>query len=127
MELVKIGLFGIVGVLVALQFKQQKAEVSMYIGLAVALIMFHYVLSWMFVALEQFEAFQKYIGQGSEYLKVLLKVVGITYICEFSSGICKDAGYQSVATQIELLGKLSVLFSGLPILFAMVKQMEGFW
>lgn len=127
MELVRIGLFGIVGVLIALQFKGQKAEVSMYIGLAVALVMFHYVLSYLFVALEQFKAFQTYIGEGADYLKILLKVVGITYICEFSAGICKDAGYSSVATQVELLGKLSVLFSGLPILFALLQQMEGFW
>ena len=127
MELIRIGLLGIVGVLFALQFEGQKAEVSMYIGLAVAIVMFHSVLSYLFAALEQFMTFQRYLGDGSEYLKILLKVVGITYICEFSSGICKDAGYSSVATQIELLGKLSVLFSGLPILFALVQQMEGFW
>lgn len=127
MELIRIGLLGIVGVLFALQFKNQKTEVSMYIGLAVAIIIFHYVLSYLFAALEQFKTFQTYLGAGSEYLKILLKVVGITYICEFSSGICKDAGYSSVAMQIELLGKLSVLFAGLPILFALVQQMEGFW
>jgi len=127
MELVKIGLFGIVGVLIALQFKGQKTEVSMYIGLAVAIVMFHYVISFMFQALEQFRVFQTYIGDGAAYLKILLKVVGITYICEFCAGICKDAGYSSVSMQVELLGKLSVLFSGLPILFALIEQMEGLW
>ena len=126
MELVKIGLFGIVGVLIALQFKQQKVEVSMYIGLAIALVMFHYVLSWMFVALSQFEAFQKYIGQGSEYLKILLKVVGITYICEFSSGICKDAGYQTIAGQIEIFGKISILAISSPIILALLETIYSF-
>ena len=56
----------------------------------------------------------------------MLKVIGITYICEFSSGICKDAGYQSVAGQIEILGKLTVMFSGLPILFAVIEQIQSF-
>ena len=127
MELVRIGLLGIVGVLIALQFKGQKTEVGMYVGLALTIILFHYALSYIFAALEQLRLFQTYIGDGADYLKILLKVVGITYICEFSSGICKDAGYSSVASQIELLGKLSVLFSGLPILFALVQQMEDFW
>ena len=127
MELVKISLFGIIGVLIALQFKSQKTEVSIYIGLAVTLVLFHYALSYMFVVLEQFKVFQSYIGEGADYLKILLKVVGITYICERGCGICKDAGYGSVASQIELLGKLSVLFAGLPILFALLRQMEGFW
>ncbi len=55
-----------------------------------------------------------------------MKVIGITYICEFASGICKDAGYGSVAGQIEILGKLSVIFAGLPILFAVMEQIRNF-
>ena len=49
-------------------------------------------------------------------------MIGITYICEFSSDICRDAGYQTVAGQIEVLGKLTVMFAGLPILFAVIEQ-----
>ena len=60
------------------------------------------------------------------YLATLMKVIGITYICEFTSGICKDAGYGSVAGQIEILGKLSVIFAGLPILFAVMEQIRNF-
>ena len=60
------------------------------------------------------------------YLATLMKVIGITYICEFASGICKDAGYGSVAGQIEILGKLSVIFAGLPILFAVMEQIRNF-
>ena len=69
---------------------------------------------------------RSYLGSGQGYLSILLKVIGITYICEFSSGICKDAGYQAVAGQIEVLGKLSVMFAGLPILFAVIEQIQGF-
>ena len=56
----------------------------------------------------------------------MLKVIGITYVCEFSSGVCRDAGYQAVAGQIEVLGKLTVMFAGLPILFAVIEQIHGF-
>ena len=69
---------------------------------------------------------RSYLGSGQGYLSILLKVIGITYICEFSSGICRDAGYQAVAAQIEVLGKLSVMFAGLPILFAVIEQIQGF-
>ena len=56
------------------------------------------------------------------YLGILMKVVGITYLCEFSAGICKDAGFSSVSDQLEILGKLSVLFAGLPILLSVIRQ-----
>ena len=67
----------------------------------------------------------QYLGDSKNYLGILLKVIGITYICEFSAGICKDAGFSSVSDQIEILGKLSVMFAGLPILFAVVEQIRG--
>ena len=74
----------------------------------------------------QFARIRGYLAGAEEYLGVLLKVIGITYICEFSSGICKDAGYQSVAGQIEVLGKLSIMFAGLPVLFAVIEQIQSF-
>ena len=41
-------------------------------------------------------------------------------------GICKDAGYSAIAGQIEVFGKLSVLFAGMPILFAVMEYIQGF-
>ena len=37
-----------------------------------------------------------------------------------------DAGYHAVAGQIEVLGKLTVMFAGLPILFAVIEQIQSF-
>ena len=74
----------------------------------------------------QFIRLRSYLGGAENYLSILLRVIGITYICEFSAGICRDAGYQSVAGQIEILGKLSVMFAGLPILFAVIDQIQNF-
>lgn len=127
MEIIKVGMLGVVGVLIAIQFRSQKPEYSIYIGIGVCILIFCYALQYLSNVAAQFKILQRYMETGQEYLAALLKIVGITYICEFSAGICKDAGYQSVASQIEVLGKLTVMFAGLPILFAMIEQMEGFW
>lgn len=125
-EIIKIGLLGIVGVLIAVQFKTQKPEFGIYIGVAIGIVIFGFVLREFEAVLGQFDLIKKYLGTGESYLTILLKVIGITYICEFSAGICKDAGYNSIADQIEVLGKLSVMFAGLPILFAVIEQMQAF-
>ncbi len=67
---------------------------------------------------------EQYIGGKEVYFRILLKVIGITYICEFCSGICKDAGYSSIAGQIETFGKLSVLAAGMPILLAIIGSIQ---
>lgn len=126
MEIIKIGMLGIVGVLLAIQFKNQKPEYSMYIAMGVSLLIFYYAVQCLGSVIHQFETLQKYLQVGQGYLSTLLKVVGITYICEFSAGICKDAGYTSIAGQIEVLGKLTVMFAGVPILFAVIEQIQNF-
>lgn len=123
-EILKIGALGIAGVLLALQFKGQKPEYGMLVGTAICLLIFGFVAGRLVLLLERFELLQGYLDQSGGYLTVLMKVVGITYICEFSAAICKDAGYGAVAGQIEILGKLSVVFAGLPVLFQVIEQIE---
>ena len=53
-------------------------------------------------------------------------MVGITYVAEFASGICKDAGYGSLGNQIEIFGKLSILGISMPILLALFGTLETF-
>ena len=125
-EVIKIGMLGIVGVLFALLFKGEKQEYTHYIGFCVAVLIFYYVVQSLFSLTGRLEILQEYLTGSENYLGTLLKIVGITYICEFSAGICKDAGFSSVAGQIEVLGKLSVMFAGLPILLAVIEQIQGF-
>ncbi len=125
-ELVKVVFLGIAGVMLAIQFKSQKPEYGMYMGLAVGILVFGYALRQVAAVTAQLGKLRSYLGGAESYLAILLKVIGITYICEFSADICKDAGYQTVAGQIEVLGKLSVMFAGLPVLFAVIEQIQSF-
>jgi stage III sporulation protein AD len=61
------------------------------------------------------------------YLTTLLKMTGVTYIAEFSAGICKDAGYGALAGQIEIFGKLSILALSMPIVLALLETLQGFF
>ena len=125
-ELIKIAFLGVAGVLLAIQFKAQKPEYGIYIGLAAGILIFSYTVRQVAAVMAQLGQLKAYLGGAETYLAVLLKVIGITYICEFSADICKDASYGTVAGQIEVLGKLSVMFAGLPVLFAVISQIQGF-
>lgn len=125
MEILKIGILGIAGVMVALQFKSVKPEISLYMGLTVSILIFSFSLDGLFQILKRMEAFAGYIDAGDSYFRLLFKAVGITYICEFCSSICKDAGYAAVAGQIEIFGKLTVLFMGMPVLTAIIENINA--
>lgn len=122
----KVAFLGIAGVLLAMQFRGSKPEYATYIGLAVSIIIFCFCLRQVENVTAQFARIKDYLNGAEGYLAILLKVIGITYICEFSSDICRDAGYQAVAGQIDVLGKLTVMFAGLPVLFAVIEQIQSF-
>ncbi len=124
-EMIKVGILGIVGVLLAVQFKTEKPQYATYIGIAMGILLFSYALGEFSGVVRQLEAVREYLGGGEGYLSILLKVVGITYICEFCADICKDAGYGAIAAQVEILGKLSVMLAGLPILFGVMEQIQN--
>lgn len=60
------------------------------------------------------------------YYIQLLKMLGVAYIAEFSSSICKDAGHQSIAGMLELFAKLSIIALSIPGLLFLVETLEGF-
>ena len=63
---------------------------------------------------------------NGSYIETLVKMIGITYISEFASGICKDAGYQTIAVQIELFGKLMILVLCIPIIMTVLDTVGEF-
>lgn len=126
MDMIKIGLFAMAAVLLGTQLRPHRQEYSLYIGLAAAIIIFSYTAGYMGEIKDRLWELQRYFGAGNQYFTILFKVIGITYLCEFCAGICKDAGYQSIAAQIELFGKVVVLLAGMPVFLALVEVITGF-
>ena len=124
--MVRVALLGIAGVLLALQLKSLKSEYSIYLCLGVSALIFWYMTEQLGSILEGLEMIQDPLPLNAGYIRTLIKIVGITYIAEFASDLCKDAGYQAVAGQIQMFGKLSVLAVSIPILTALLDTVRTF-
>ena len=83
MDVLKIGLLGVTGVMLALQFKSSKPEFGLYMGFAISLLLFSFVISGLSSVFKNIKEMEQYISRDNGYLRILLKVIGITYICEF--------------------------------------------
>lgn len=125
MEMIKIVLVGLVGVLLAVPLKSYKAEYGVYIGIAVCLVILGYAMQYFAGILSAIEQLREYLKGSYSYITVLLKAVGATYACEFCAGICKDAGYNGIAGQVEIIGKLYILLTGMPILIALLESIQS--
>lgn len=126
MNSIQIALLGVVGTLIALQFKSGKSEYGIYVSLAVSLFLFLCMLSRLEIFVQTVKKIADYIKLDAGQMSILLKMAGVTYVAEFASGICKDAGYQNIAVQIEIFTKLTILAIGMPVLLALLELIGDF-
>ena len=124
--MIQIGMLGALGAILAIQFKSGKTEYGIYMSVAVSIVLFTCIVDRLELFVNTIEEISRYITIDTGYIAMMLKMIGITYIAEFSSGICKDAGYQTIATQIEIFSKLTILAMGLPVLLALLKTIREF-
>ena len=126
MSMVQVGIIGVVGAVLAVQLKGGKAEYGIYISLAVSIVLFSFIVDRLGIFISTVDQIASYIDMDAGYLSAMLKMIGITYIAEFSSGICRDAGYQTIAGQIEIFAKLTILALGMPVLRALLETIREF-
>lgn len=124
--MVRVAMIGIVGILMALQLKSMKPEYSAYLCLGISLLIFSFVADKLQVIVDGLLSVQDCLPVNAGYIQTLMKIIGITYIAEFASDLCKDAGYQTIAGQIQIFGKLSILAVSIPILTALLDTIRTF-
>lgn len=122
MDVLKIAMLAVGGVLLALMLKQTKPEYSVFLSMAVCICIFLYLLGRLQTVLGYLQQLQTQVNIDGVWLDTILKMLGITYITQFASDICKDAGYSAISSQIELFARVSILFLSFPVLLALVEM-----
>lgn|SRR5574344_1818158 len=115
MDILKIAVIGICAVFLAMQFKQSKPEYSTLIILAASILICCFGISKLSELLDAIYMVQGKLKISGSYIGILIRIIGISFICEFASDICKDSGYGTMANQIQIFGKLSILIVSTPI------------
>lgn len=126
MDVVKIAALGLAGTLLGIMMKGQKKEYELFISMGACLCIFYFIVTKLEIVLSVVNRMQDYVRIDTGYVGLLLKMIGITYISEFSSNLCKDAGYQAIAGQIEMFGKLSILTISMPVLLVLLETIGEF-
>lgn len=126
MTIQKAAAIGICAALIALQFRGGKTEYGIYVSIVAGILLGVGILGKLGTVLDTVKEIGSFLQIEGSYLSVLLKMLGITYVAEFASNICKDSGYQTIASQIQLFGKITVLALGMPVLLTLLRTIEAF-
>lgn len=127
MDIIKVTLFGIAAVILVLFLKSYKSEWGTVLSIAAGILIAIYLIGFLRQLSSFLESWEGYLSGVSEYMGILWKALGITYLCEFAGNISRDAGNTLIATQIELCGKIAVLLLGMPVLWALMETIMGYY
>ena len=126
MDIVKIALMGLAGIFLAVMVRSYKSEYSLFVSMAVCICIFLCLVSKLELILSYVDSLQSLIVVDNRYVTTVIKMIGITYIAEFSVDLCNDAGYQAIAGQIEMFAKMSILLISMPVLMSFVETIGEF-
>ncbi|MCI9125755.1 MAG: stage III sporulation protein AD [Eubacterium sp.] len=123
--MISIGIVSIAVVLLAIQFKSIKPEYGIFISVAGCVFIFIFLLSKLSEIVSLVDKLSDLTSVSKEYIKILLKITGITFISEIASDISKDCGYTAVANQVQIFGKVSILVISLPVFTELISKVGG--
>lgn len=116
MDVFKIVGIALTGTVLSLAVKEYRQELSVCIGIITGIILLFSVADGLYGIFLETENIILKAGVKTEYLTAILKVVGISFITQFSAEVCRDAGQNAIASKLEISGKILILTFTLPII-----------
>lgn len=120
MALFKVIGFGIIAVSLIIILKNQRPEIALMCIVASSVIILLFVFDELKSVIDLINSLMVNSSIDSTYIKIILKVIGISYIIEFGKDICKDAGESAIANKMEIAGKVIIVSLSIPVVASLI-------
>ena len=111
---------GLVTAIAALILKSSKPELAFAVTIAGGVIILIFALDMLGASLRIFTDIAEKTGIDQSLVKIILKIVAIGYLVEFSAGIVEDFGSKSIADKLVLAGKTIIFTVSIPIIQSLI-------
>ncbi|OPA81334.1 stage III sporulation protein AD [Paenibacillus selenitireducens] len=121
MEIIQMVGLGLIATVLVLIVKEQKPMFAFLITTFTGIAIFLFLIGKIEAVIRVLEDLAVRSGIEMVYLKTILKIIGIAYIAEFGAQIVRDAGQDSIASKIELAGKVLIMVLAIPIISIIIE------
>ncbi len=126
MNIFSVSVIGLLAVVASLTIKQYNKEISVLLTAAAVTVISCLLIPNVIQIVASIKDISALVSVSDTYISALIKSLGICYITEFSSQICRDNGSSSVACQIEFAGKIVILGLAVPIYSDIIEMVSNF-
>ena len=115
MNIVTICVLAIVAIIIITALKPRNSEIALMLGISASILVLISVLSGFSQVADTINNIIAVSGMSTNYITILLKVIGICLLTEFTVNACKDAGSNSLANNVSLAGKILITVTSIPL------------
>ncbi|MCS7461646.1 stage III sporulation protein AD [Paenibacillus doosanensis] len=121
MEIIQIVGLGLIATVLILIIKEQKPMFAFLLAAFTGIVIFLFLIGKIASVIKVLEDLANNAHINMIFLKTILKIIGIAYIAEFGAQIVRDAGQESIASKIELSGKILIMVMAIPIVSVIIE------
>lgn len=125
MDIVKIAAAGVITAVCALILRETRADMAIAVTLAGGVIILLMVLDKVVGIFTVFETLMQRAGIDNQIFSLLVKIIGIGYVTDFSAGVIEDTGSKSLADKVVLAGKIIIMTLALPVVVKLFDLIAG--
>lgn len=125
MEVIKIVGVSIFAVIMIIILKNYRPEMALVLSIITGIGIMLYAISKMSSVINVLNDLVSKFGVNTDFLLIIIKVIGIAYIVEFGKNVCIDAGQSSIATKLEMVGKVVIVVLTIPLISSLVNVLVG--
>ena len=112
----KIIAVGLITCFAVLTIKPVKSDFALLVGVVGGIIILTFIINYFSSIFSAFNGIIENTGLSKNLFSLVLKIVAIGYLTEFSAGLCADCGNNGLADKMLLGGKVVLLVISLPII-----------
>lgn len=123
--MIKIIIIAVATLLLVVFSKNYNKTFSLIIVVSACILIFFQILNGLTTVFDSIKNLSDGIEPISQYIKLMIKVLGITLISQFVSDLCRDSGENALANIVEISSKIIVIVMILPLFETILKIVTG--
>ena len=115
MSIVSICVIAIISAILSITIRRYNQELSILVSIGASVIILLSVIEYLLTGIDTVVMMLEHANINAQYIIILLKVIGICFVTEFACDCTKEAGYDSLTSNIALAGRIVVLVTAMPM------------
>lgn len=105
--------------------KHTNPEIAMIVGIATGAIILYFSINTALTVIDTIKGIANTFDVNTEYIGVVIKIIGITYLSEFAVSSLCDVGESGIAAKVEIFSKLLIVSMAIPVFSSLIQAVSA--